>query len=61
MLENILVNLISNTITVGLVVWIGLKEIKRIDRHDEDVRRILEILAGTQKEIAILIERTKKI
>jgi hypothetical protein len=59
MFEDFLSKLLANGIFMGPLIWIGLNQIKRIDKHDEQIQKILELMAETNSNITKLLERTK--
>lgn len=61
MLEDFLTKLLANGIFMGPLIWIGVNQIKRIDKHDHQIEEILKTVAEVNANIAALLERTKKI
>lgn len=59
MFEDFLSKLLANGIFMGPLIWIGMTQIKRIDKHDAQIERILELMAETNSNITKLLERTK--
>lgn len=60
MLEDFFTKLLANGIFMGPLIWIGINQIKRVDKHDRQIEEILRIIAEVNSHIAILLERTKK-
>lgn len=58
MTEYMIINIITNSAFLGVIIWIALTQIKRIDGHDSDFRKVLEVMTLLQQDSMSQNKRT---
>jgi len=56
---DLLFQIIANSAFLALLVWILLNQVNRINKHDDEIKELYELISANQQNTAILLERTK--